>query len=180
VTETSTFTPEEIAAHRRQWIAALRSGEYMQGIRALRRLPDTLFTEDGYDDSYEVPEKIRNDPTRSTYCCLGVAEQLRGCTWTYDVSGENTPYLVSDGDALNDVILTPSAMRWLGLTEPDPVVAHWVNDEWKQTPLSVLNDAGTSFDEIATLIEAQPDDWDGDVDVVQARVIDLNRRNVRP
>ena len=35
-----TYTPDEIQEHRRQWLAALRSGEYKQGTEYLATVAD--------------------------------------------------------------------------------------------------------------------------------------------
>ena len=62
--ETS-YTPEEIEAHRRAWIAALRSGEYEQCAGSLRR--------------------------NGRYCCLGVACEISGAgAWTGPSSYDTT------------------------------------------------------------------------------------------
>ena len=57
----TTYTPEEQRAHRQALVAALRSGEYEQGVKRLRT-------------------EIKG---RSHFCCLGVACEISGLgKWT--------------------------------------------------------------------------------------------------
>jgi hypothetical protein len=109
------------------WVKALRSGEYQQGKEALR--------------------------IEDQYCCLGVLcdihrkqEQLsnqedwklveNGFTYIYNGSRETLPRIVT---------------KWAGLEDDDP----WFYNEkkFRTDPLSVLNDEGYTFDDIADLIE---------------------------
>lgn len=83
---------EEIKA---KWVAALRSGEYKQGIGRLR-----YDTDDG-----------------TSYCCLGVLCDLaekEGITRLH--LGEEESYAHYDDDA---DLLPPSVMRWAGLDDSD-------------------------------------------------------------
>ena len=63
------YTDAEVDAHRASWVAALRDGRYLQAHETLR---------------------LRLDPSATLigYCCLGVAEDLRGCVW-HENAGSN-------------------------------------------------------------------------------------------
>lgn len=126
------WTQAEIMEHRRQWTAALRSGDYPQAIGALR-------SNDGF-------------------CCLGVAEHVRGSEVVYKPA--EGLYYYGTGDGQNSAILTPETMEWLGLRYRNPV-AH--TPEGESDGLAGLNDARVSFWEIANLIDAQEPSWDGSV-----------------
>ena len=109
---------------RAQWCAALRSGDYQQTTRALRR----------------------ND----SYCCLGVLCDLAVRAGVID---DATPArIASDGEAGRmqydgtSHYLPRSVQKWAGLSANDPDV-----DERRS--LVIVNDAGHSFAEIADLID---------------------------
>lgn len=113
--------------HAEKWVAALRSGEYKQGKGCLSR--------DGYD------------------CCLGVACKL--------FVAENPGSISVEEDELGairfdgETAILPLAVRdWLGLGEEE---GHYVEDDHSNTWLSVLNDDGVPFEDIANIIEAQPE-----------------------
>ena len=118
-------------AHR--WVAALRSGKFRQGRRQLRR---------NFGDG------------QNEFCCLGVLCELAvadGVIPPYD--NPACGYRSYDG-AIN---LTPSAvMEWAGLTRSNGFYPSR-SGEWTQPPLSIQNDNGKSFVEIADIIEANID-----------------------
>ena len=110
-----------------KWLDALRSGEYKQGTKKLR----TRFDE---------------------YCCLGVLcdiynKETREGSWresdfSYEFINEGKP---------NVTIYLPSYIaKWAGLSETDPRIKSKGNQ-----PISHINDKGTSFNEIAELIEKE-------------------------
>jgi hypothetical protein len=192
--QTPTYTAAEVAEHRRLWVDTLRSDRYTQGHKVLRGLPDVVFT-DEVQDFWQVSEDVRTDLTRSTYCCLGVAECLNEAKWEYDDENDNTPFLVVADDDVEtdqyhfenrtDAMLTLRTARWLGLVVPDPVVVVFddVTQRWVGVPLSVLNDSGLDGDDesgawtftmIADAIAAQPPDWDGDDESANDRARALN------
>lgn len=162
------YTVDEVRANRARWIAALRSGRYAQGRGALR-----------------VSTPLDDDTVRVEHCCLGVVETERGCQWTYvavdafgdeleypwltdglDVTSGSDDYEVSDLDSRATTLLSDAGMAWLGVTQSDPyVVVRRPNadgdETWQTTTLSVLNDGGVSFVELADALERLPDDWDG-------------------
>ena len=157
MTDETTYTADEVAAHRAAWFAALRSGDYRQARGALR-----VDAEDG------TPR----------YCCLGVAEDVRGATWrvqpTHDVDGEPLEVLAHGGSHQVDdvdgvpqgIVLSTVTMRWLGVVVPNPFVVVKDDDEddgWTVTQLSDLNDdRHLTLAQIADVLADQPTGWTGD------------------
>lgn len=131
-------TPEptpEMIERRIKWVAALRSGRYDQEHNRLR-------SRDG-----------------SARCCLGVATlaSVCGIRLRLDREGENVGYLVPEpkdgrysGDLETALLPLPVAEQ-LGFTARDIGVTYQGQRRW----LSVLNDEGVPFTEIADLIEDQ-------------------------
>lgn len=114
------------ATWKKKWVEALRSGEYKQGKDFLR--------------------------VNDTFCCLGVLCDLvgkeQGALWDY----ENT----INGDRLGmfdgiKEFLPMSVMEVVGLTDDSPSVPTGIED--REDTLATFNDRGTSFLEIADLIE---------------------------
>ena len=116
-----------------RWVAALRSGEYVQGKYVLKRA---------------IPGK----QVQYTYCCLGVLFDL----WVQ----ENCPNW-EDVPATNNICfnqyekLPKYVMEWAGLRTSVP---HVRISSGRWTDLAKLNDGSTgypavSFDEIADEIE---------------------------
>lgn len=131
------YTTEEIKEHRKEWVAALRSGKYKQAVGKLKKTD-----EDG---------ALR-------YCCLGVACDLVG------LKGEELEnglfvFPKSHGSWMTtDSLLPREAMEWLGVDVDGPsVYTEEVGDngESEYDELAQLNDNGYSFDQIAALIEEQ-------------------------
>jgi hypothetical protein len=131
------WTKEQQKEHRKLWIDALRSGDYKQATSQLR-----------YEDGF---------------CCLGVACDLwmksgdapKFVQW----EGEYFVYReLEDGEdpdsTRNQIsnILPDEVRDWLGLRTncgyygPYPTVA-----------LTSVNDSGTDFNEIADIIETEPE-----------------------
>lgn len=130
----ATYTPDEVAQHRAELVAALRSDRFTQDRGRLRTL-------DGY-------------------CCLGVAEELRGCVWKQREGHGNETYAVMiDEDSLffENNYLTVEAMAYYGFVVRNP----FVFADGEVTPLATLNDRGFTFELIAAIIEAQLAAWDG-------------------
>jgi hypothetical protein len=143
------YTQDEVRKHRRALIEALRSGRYQQGHQGLR-------------------------PSASTYCCLGVVEDLRGCHWEPRVA-RGDYHVINRRTGINSVsYLSREARDWLGVTTNDPWVyigdPRFVDVRTKDktvfghnvTTLSRMNDSRVPFALIADVLEAQADDWDGD------------------
>lgn len=146
-----------VAANRAAWTAALRSGDYAQGQGALR---------------------VDDHDGRPTYCCLGVAEDVRGADWSPVVLVDDDDddghvrerthtgtHELPDGSELNGVGLTRAGRRWLGLSSGAPSVVYRCDQyagTWCVATLVDLNDSLTfTFDEIADVLDDQPADWDG-------------------
>lgn len=114
-----------------KWVAALRSGQYKQGTKALR--------------------------IGDNYCCLGVLCDVVGVNWESTAhlvrSAEETHYTaVGTYDDWDGGVLPPSVRDKAGLRYTDPEL-HYDGDE---TPISSLNDdAKLDFDTLAQLIEEQ-------------------------
>lgn len=128
-----TYTPEQIRQNRKDWIAALRSGQYDQARNFLCRLG-----EDG-------------KPTG--FCCLGVASELA------QVPSDDLPQVRLYGGSGSDQVLPLEVREWLGVTESSPSVNIPADHElWEEhgdsAVLAELNDNGMTFAEIADLIEA--------------------------
>lgn len=121
------YTREELQAHRKIWVNALRSGKYEQGKHALRL----------YDGSF---------------CCLGVACEVSGLgEWRFAL-GETIGYIThdsTDADLTTNALLPPAVQQWLGLSTD--------GGDWSGGALYTMNDDdGKSFNEIADLIESAP------------------------
>ena len=127
------YTPEELTAHRAQWVAALRSGNYKQIKRQLRG---------------------KGDLQEDRYCCLGVLCEISGLvTWTEDVDGLS--FLANTKESLEGRIgtLPNEVMSWVGLQSP--IGGYGVHAT--KTSLSYNNDYGSDFLDIAAIIESEPD-----------------------
>lgn len=116
-----------------EWLAALRSGEYIQGHGELK-------TKDG------------------KFCCLGVLCDLyskkNNRPWFLEDSAidDNCSYYTIHGAAES----LPKEVRvWAGLIESDPTVQIYGPEQEDSAFLSYLNDQGEPFVNIAKLIEEQ-------------------------
>lgn len=137
-TTTSPYTPEEIEAHRKEWIAALRSGAY-------RQVKARLYDGEGY-------------------CCLGVAASLSGIEPVEEESFPHEEYdrWTFDGEPLT---LPLAGMHWLGVENVNPSIDLPVefrttqgkrdSDDYVNPSMDVatLNDSGFTFNQIADLVE---------------------------
>lgn len=122
-----TWTPEEQAEHRKEWVAALRSGEFEQGRDQLKR-------EDG------------------SYCCLGVATVL---AMRAGVPGASLVYGLEDAGPLGFSRGLPvrSVYNYFGLVG-EGGCTKLADDDPEDYSLTELNDeVGYTFDQIADLIE---------------------------
>lgn len=110
---------------KKEWLEALRSGEYKQGT-------DQLSNDDG------------------TFCCLGVLCELAvkyGIVEKDDGAYQN-PFDHYD----RQFFALPICVRdWAELGETNPQVQTHIDDP----SLAALNDSGSSFAEIAAIIEEQ-------------------------
>lgn len=116
-----------------KWLKALRSGEYKQGKGALKTNDDK-------------------------FCCLGVLCDLyqkehEEAKWVdstdKNLSEGTNKDLFEDGHgSVRAGIPTDAVIRWAGMKEPNPKVGSFGG-----STLAKLNDNGSTFDEIADLIE---------------------------
>lgn len=157
----------DVTANRAAWVAALRSGDYAQARGALR-------VDDGY-------------------CCLGVAEDVRGRRWLtheefsaeYDVDPDvfdDATHVSCDADGGDSATTTLSegTRAWLGLLVDNPDVCYRGRDDGDEpyvvSSLVDLNDdERLTFAEIADVVADQPPDWTGGHDTAHA---DAEARNV--
>lgn len=116
---------------RDKWVEALRSEEYGQGFNSLLR---------------------ENDK----FCCLGVLCSLAAGAGVVNEEQSQRGHYYYDGDS---AFLPTSVMQWAGLETSDgrlvnPVPSGHPGGDSAQS-LTVLNDSGIPFKEIADVIEAQ-------------------------
>lgn len=137
------YTKEQIKRNRQIWVEALKSGNWGQAQGALIRKEESDI---GF-----------------SYCCLGVAAcvvgeavtSFQGIPGFYDSPRPGQRFVRNEWYGS---LLPPSTKEALGLTEDGPF-AMW---RGKAVSLTMLNDGfNWSFPEIAAVIEAQDDDWDG-------------------
>jgi hypothetical protein len=114
----------------RKWVKALRSGEFEQGRGRLR---------DG-----------------DRYCCLGVACELYRREHPDELDWEpHTPMTMAYNSPMTmafagEIVVLPVLVQnWLSLSD--------VTGGYDYCSLSLLNDEGRTFDEIATTIESEPE-----------------------
>ena len=117
----------------KKWVAALRSGEYLQSRHYLRAM-------------------------KNGFCCLGVAcdvyakETGKG-EWTEEVSDDQMNcYYSFEGEKGT---LPAEVCEWLGLPVNHKAV-EYNNADMVDTSLVVDNDFGASFAKIADIIESEP------------------------
>ena len=121
------YTPEEQREHRQDWIKALRSGDYKQTKGRLRR--------------------------GDSFCCLGVACEISGRgVWQQRTRNGSLTYIyIFDNEALPREVANYYGIR-------DVYATFWIGTvDRKNNSLSNLNDKGATFDEIADIIEEEPD-----------------------
>ena len=127
MTLTPKLTPKQV---REKWVAALRSGEYQQGTKFLEK--------DG------------------KFCCLGVLCDLAVkedvAKRERFVTGVVTGVVYYGKSLTEDRVLPDNVRRWAGLYGRSGDYGNAVDN----LSLTRLNDTGSSFEEIADLIENPP------------------------
>lgn len=117
-----------------RWIDALLSGDYKQGTGRLRRQGD----DDGPDE----------------FCCLGVLCELAvkdGVVERRDPPTGVTCYSYgANDDEADSVVLPESVAAWVGLESLS--ATYTTNDSDGEGELTVDNDAGAKFEQIAEII----------------------------
>lgn len=124
----------------KQWTAALRSGEYLQGDGALRKGDDT-------------------------YCCLGVLCALAAKEGVVEFSApddQHRHYFVVGDEGYNHTAYLPRVVQeWAGLNDTDGSRVdydYFWTTQGQQPTLASANDAGVDFLEIADLIDKYADE----------------------
>lgn len=127
---------DEERAHIKLWIKALRSGKYRQASTRLAR---------------------RDIDGNVGYCCLGVACELYRKETGDGRWIENTGYFIfDDGTGDEDHNYLPRGVsKWLGTIAGNPVL-------FGNRTAAGLNDNGSSFKEIADIIEKTLDSMEDD------------------
>lgn len=148
--ETATkATPEQIEL-RKQWLAALRSGNYKQGRNYLCRYAET----NNEDEEAEL-----------TYCCLGVLLDLTKERLDIKVNKEIDKNCVTficgaelNGSAYYTTGVPDQVKELIGLRSREGRIhVESYNDYWPGcSSLAVMNDSGRTFQEIADYIECHP------------------------
>lgn len=115
-------------AIKKQWVNALRSGQYTQASGNLR--------------------------SNLGHCCLGVLCDLyakeMGKEWECHQTADKNSF--PHYSFQNETSFLPvSVIEWAGLSRPSPTVK--ISEAWEE--LAYLNDQPVSFEEIANLIEEQ-------------------------
>lgn len=110
---------------KKEWVAALRSGEYKQGR--------------GYLCDYGL------------YCCLGVLCDIvhkKGGVEKHGVSD-----IIEYGESCESGVLPSEVIAFCDISMADPCVSY--DSDIKNTGLAFINDQGANFNEIADIIEEQ-------------------------
>lgn len=113
-----------------RWVAALRSGRYVQGTDSLHAVDAT---------------------GRATFCCLGVLCEL---AWEDDVVTRfvNEHGLVAYGEVGETAVLPEEVADWAGLSDADPLVSGYTLSGWNDG-VQHHDLEPVDFDRIADLIE---------------------------
>jgi hypothetical protein len=112
----------------KKWVKALRSGAYQQG-------------------TYQLVDENDN------FCCLGVL-----CNLAVDegigewVRGSGGWVFKTEGD-VDDQVLPLEVRLWAGMSSTAGRIDGNINNQFELCTLVVLNDAGESFKELASIIE---------------------------
>ena len=122
-----TYTKKEQKQHREDLVEALRSGKYKQGKKALR---------------------IKGD----FYCCLGVACDVSELGEWGELHRDQICYNIQCFSYMGiDGVLPKYVMNYYGFITPKG--SHLIHKE----SLTSLNDKGYSFEQIADIIESEPE-----------------------
>lgn len=115
---------------KQKWIDALRSGEYAQ-------------------ETCELRQPTTSGPKDTAYCCLGVLCAIQPDYAQADPDGGHGFVSPVDRTRFNYILPKDLADLYFG-GDQDPTV----NVDGRNIRLSMLNDNGNSFTDIADLIEA--------------------------
>ena len=124
------------------WLADLRSGQHQQAEAVLCRAVED--------------ENDTDAPVVKGWCCLGRLEdikvKLEGKAWSFDAYEERmvSPFRNEADIEAGDTILTEAVREWAGLDSLNP---SFTDDEGFQRTLSGMNDCGSTFEQLADVIE---------------------------
>src|SRR6185312_5160522 len=110
--------------HRKLLVNALRSGKYTQGMSCLHS-------------------------SEGSFCCLGVAEDVRGCEWHQSCEGSNYHVIHRDAGGVEHTYsawLSPEGQEYYGFKTA------WCGYVGNNNSLMSMNDEGIPFSDIADLI----------------------------
>jgi hypothetical protein len=123
-----TYTYEEQKSHRKDWIKALRSGNYKQTIGSLKNA-------------------VEDVPDSSSYCCLGVACEVMGLVSELTEYGDNTYE--------NQTTIAPHVVQiYFGLNSAEG--DFYIKNGHSTSLVSLNDELGYDFNEIADVIEHEP------------------------
>lgn len=134
-TDGLSFAPETIKKHRRDWIKAMRSGDYRRATTYLAKARGT-------------------DGVPVAFCCLGLACHIAKVP---SVLSENRTYagkhFLEYGADHDQGYLPREARDWLGVDAKDPGIEWPVTHRMYGITLAGLNDCGWTFEQIADALE---------------------------
>lgn len=138
-----TYTLDELREHRRLWVEALRSGEYQQA-RGFLSVPGVGMCCLGVSCDVAIKNGLPIERREATIEPVDVPAYYGEADdgLTVEVFGNN-------GEA-DELVCPRSVAAWLGLAHID---GGWDDGE----SLANRNDAGDTFDEIADIIESEPE-----------------------
>ncbi len=115
-----------------KWVEALKSGEFKQ-----------------------AQKQLRND---DAYCCLGVACELYRREHESESYWEGNTFIFGDFNS-EESVLPKIVQDWLGVTSETCFVdrADSTLPAFHRTELTGLNDEGSTFEQIAAIIESEPE-----------------------
>ncbi len=118
------------------WVEALRSGEYPQTTGRLKRDTDALHTKAGY-------------------CCLGVACDLYQKATGIGEFGRDGQMFFIDGNEHID-LMPKKVADWFGINPDSEYIIRTPEDKVSYS-LAGDNDTGSTFLQIADIIESEPE-----------------------
>lgn len=129
------ITLEQQKVNRKTWAAALRSGMYKQAKGSL-------------------------EDREGGFCCLGVLAKLAGCE-RIPITNSGGPAAATYDDDLG--YAPPRAKEWVGLKSSSGDIGNFLTVEHDDgscttnSNLAEFNDGGCDFNDIAAIIEAEPE-----------------------
>lgn len=110
------------------WVKELRSGNYKQATGVLKSCGDG-------------------------FCCLGVLSDMYVKTFPEIATWDDGDFTILGTDQYENLNLPEAVMKWSGVRNYAGRVGNLIDDEGYEVILANLNDDGSTFDEIADVIE---------------------------